>query len=250
MGLRTATTDYAIRARWTQSHFSRQAQHFSARANQTQTKEDLTAIIQPERLLQDCILTSLQLQNPLERYAGFCSPEAWRDSPQAAHTGLIAIWLPEDSTVAWTDLSSHLQIARETAPEAPVVIIADLPRIPDVARLLREGASALAPVDTGLRAIARILDFVRDGGTYIPASLIEQAGAAGLLAEATPDVVALFSPKQLAVAKALSRGASNKIIAYELNMCESTVKVHVRAIMKKLQAKNRTEVAYIMQNVR
>ena len=35
------------------------------------------------------------------------------------------------------------------------------------------------------------------------------------------------------------------IIAYELNMCESTVKVHVRNIMKKLNAKNRTEVAYL-----
>ena len=33
------------------------------------------------------------------------------------------------------------------------------------------------------------------------------------------------------------------MIAYELNMCESTVKVHVRHIMKKLQAKNRTDVA-------
>jgi DNA-binding NarL/FixJ family response regulator len=32
-------------------------------------------------------------------------------------------------------------------------------------------------------------------------------------------------------------------IAYDLNMCESTVKVHVRNILKKLKAKNRTDVA-------
>ena len=44
---------------------------------------------------------------------------------------------------------------------------------------------------------------------------------------------------------ALRRGKANKIIAYELNMCESTVKVHIRNIMKKLKAKNRTEVAYL-----
>jgi DNA-binding NarL/FixJ family response regulator len=43
----------------------------------------------------------------------------------------------------------------------------------------------------------------------------------------------------------LRKGTPNKIIAYELNMCESTVKVHVRNIMKKLKAKNRTEVAYL-----
>ena len=35
------------------------------------------------------------------------------------------------------------------------------------------------------------------------------------------------------------------MIAFELKMRESTVKVHVRNIMKKLNAKNRTEVAFM-----
>lgn len=249
MGLMTATTDYAIHARWTQSHFSRQPELFASGTNRVQAYENLTAVIQPEQLLQDCILTSLQLLAPLARYAGFGSLEAWRDSPQAAHTGLIAIWLAEDGPVAHADVTGHLQIARETAPDAPVVIVADLPRIPDVVRIMRQGASALASVDTGLRSIARIFDLVRDGGTYVPASLIEQAGAVHPLGAAKSSAVALFSPRQLAVAKALSRGASNKVIAYELDMCESTVKVHIRAIMKKLAAKNRTQAAYIMQGM-
>ena len=38
---------------------------------------------------------------------------------------------------------------------------------------------------------------------------------------------------QAAVAAKLCKGKQNKIIAYELNMCEATVKVHVRAIMKR-----------------
>jgi DNA-binding NarL/FixJ family response regulator len=54
----------------------------------------------------------------------------------------------------------------------------------------------------------------------------------------------IFTARQAAVIDALRRGKANKIIAYELNMRESTVKVHVRNIMKKLNAKNRTEVAY------
>ncbi len=44
-------------------------------------------------------------------------------------------------------------------------------------------------------------------------------------------------------------GKANKIIAFELNLCESTVKVHVRSIMRKLQARNRTEVAFKLHNV-
>ncbi len=43
---------------------------------------------------------------------------------------------------------------------------------------------------------------------------------------------------------ALTQGKPNKIIAYELNLRESTVKVHIRNIMKKVGAKNRTEVIF------
>ena len=58
-----------------------------------------------------------------------------------------------------------------------------------------------------------------------------------------PPTSGLVTARELAVIRAIQKGKSNKVIAYELNMCESTVKVHVRNIMKKLKAKNRTEVA-------
>jgi DNA-binding NarL/FixJ family response regulator len=53
----------------------------------------------------------------------------------------------------------------------------------------------------------------------------------------------LVTARELTVIRAIQQGKSNKIIAHELNMCESTVKVHVRNVMKKLKAKNRTEAA-------
>jgi DNA-binding NarL/FixJ family response regulator len=55
----------------------------------------------------------------------------------------------------------------------------------------------------------------------------------------------LFTPRQTAVVESLRRGKANKVIAFELNMCESTVKVHVRNVMRKLKARNRTEVAFL-----
>jgi DNA-binding NarL/FixJ family response regulator len=57
-------------------------------------------------------------------------------------------------------------------------------------------------------------------------------------------MIGLFTQRQAEVAQALRRGKANKIIAYELNLRESTVKVHIRNIMKKLKATNRTEVAF------
>ena len=49
----------------------------------------------------------------------------------------------------------------------------------------------------------------------------------------------------MAVLNCLREGKSNKIIAYQLGMCENTAKAHVRNVLKKLGATNRTEAAYL-----
>jgi DNA-binding NarL/FixJ family response regulator len=54
-----------------------------------------------------------------------------------------------------------------------------------------------------------------------------------------------FSPRQQEVLRRLWMGKPNKTIAYELSMCESTVKVHIRNIMKKLHVTNRTQVVVL-----
>ena len=57
--------------------------------------------------------------------------------------------------------------------------------------------------------------------------------------------LAQLTPREREVLDALVAGKPNKIIAYELQMGECTVKVHVRNIMRKVNARNRTEVAFL-----
>ena len=52
-----------------------------------------------------------------------------------------------------------------------------------------------------------------------------------------------LTPRERDVLRSLRGGHQNKIIAFELGISESTVKVHLRNIMKKLNASNRTQVA-------
>jgi two-component system nitrate/nitrite response regulator NarL len=52
-----------------------------------------------------------------------------------------------------------------------------------------------------------------------------------------------LSAREAAILNALVQGASNKIIAYRLNFTEATVKVHVNAMLRKIQVKNRTQAA-------
>ncbi|SDT37883.1 response regulator transcription factor [Bradyrhizobium canariense] len=57
-----------------------------------------------------------------------------------------------------------------------------------------------------------------------------------------------FTKREIALLTHLRQGMQNKAIAYELGIAESTVKVHLRNIMSKLHASNRTQVAYMLAN--
>jgi DNA-binding NarL/FixJ family response regulator len=82
---------------------------------------------------------------------------------------------------------------------------------------------------------------VEAGGTFVPISAMSSFQG--------QDESQLFTARQIMVIEALRRGRANKQIAYELGMCESTVKVHIRHIMRKLKARNRTEVAMMVSNL-
>ncbi|EJL34348.1 helix-turn-helix transcriptional regulator [Novosphingobium sp. AP12] len=54
-----------------------------------------------------------------------------------------------------------------------------------------------------------------------------------------------LTPTQLKVLRCVRSGLLNKQIAYELGMAEATVKVHMTALMRKLNVRNRTQVAVV-----
>jgi two-component system, NarL family, nitrate/nitrite response regulator NarL len=64
------------------------------------------------------------------------------------------------------------------------------------------------------------------------------------------DSVMHLSPRESSILRCLARGASNKLIGREIKISEATVKVHVKAILRKIGAANRTQAAvWAMSNV-
>jgi len=59
----------------------------------------------------------------------------------------------------------------------------------------------------------------------------------------TGDVVRGLSRREMLILRALMEGASNNVIACKLVLTESTVKVHMKAILRKLRLQNRTQAA-------
>lgn len=58
-----------------------------------------------------------------------------------------------------------------------------------------------------------------------------------------------LTPTQMKVLRCVHSGLLNKQIAYELGMAEATVKVHMTALMRKLNVRNRTQAAIAAGNL-
>jgi DNA-binding NarL/FixJ family response regulator len=129
----------------------------------------------------------------------------------------------------------------------PVIILSDLDGTEWMLEALQSGARGYIPTGSTSVAIAvEAIRLVKAGGVFVPNGLLM------MQRPTSPPRLRLEEPlsaRQTAVLQHLTIGKSNKVIAYELGMSESTVKVHVRNIMKKMHATNRTEVAYRAQSL-
>lgn len=56
-----------------------------------------------------------------------------------------------------------------------------------------------------------------------------------------------LTPTQLKVLRGVHSGLANKQIAFDLGIAEATVKAHMTALMRKLNVRNRTQVAVVAQ---
>jgi DNA-binding NarL/FixJ family response regulator len=105
------------------------------------------------------------------------------------------------------------------------------------------GAKAYIPTTIGWEIAIEAIRMVIAGGTYIPVEYVVALHGSSI--SAAPRVVSPVgtTERERTVLRAIRQGKPNKVIANELKVCESTVKAHVRNIMIKFHARNRTELA-------
>jgi DNA-binding NarL/FixJ family response regulator len=204
-------------------------------------------VIDRRPLIGQCFLAALQRAEPSVSFEGFPSVAAWERAAAHASADAVLLCLPGGLTPEKEreQIVQHLAELRTWNPDVSVAVMSDCESPAHVAQVLKLGIKGYIATSDALEIAVQALQLVRAGGYYVPvACMVGVLESVSITENETPNDLAL-SPRQVSVARALRKGTPNKIIAYELNMCESTVKVHVREIMKKLKAKNRTEVAYL-----
>jgi DNA-binding NarL/FixJ family response regulator len=199
------------------------------------------AIVESRIFLRECIRRGMQaaLPLPIDTYASIADLK--QDSRIDSTRLVIVSWSTQDQGSRDEYASSIFDLS-QLIPGVRIVVLA-FQQNPELARAaIRVGAKGYIPISTGFDVAVEVVRFVLAGGTYVPAEYLLAETAVSHVTLGATDFGAVTAREALVV-RAIQQGKPNKIIAYELNMCESTVKVHVRHIMKKLGAKNRTAVA-------
>ena len=177
--------------------------------------------------------------------------------PQAAVVEASSVATLGEALQAWPDAElvlldlampgargfSALLHVRGEHPDIPVVVISsnDHPRV--IRRAQQFGAAGFIPKSSPAESIGVAVAAVLDGGTWFPPMSVESSEADAELAAK----LAQLTPQQFRVLLCLADGLLNKQIAHELGLAENTIKVHVSAILKKLDCHSRTQAAVLVK---
>ena len=149
-----------------------------------------------------------------------------------------------------SDLDSLLGV-RATFDDLRIVVLANELCLVDMGRLLKAGVDGYLLKDLSAEALSLSLLLVMKGEKALPSTL------ASVLADDPRTTVAngasLRAQKRLTereeqILRCLLNAYSNKHIARALNISEGTVKVHLKSVMKKIAAGNRTQAALWARN--
>ena len=147
------------------------------------------------------------------------------------------------------ELVQNLGLFQRAPSLAPIVVLAQIDTPENIVRTMRQGVAGYIPMSLSLKVAAEAVRLVLAGGIFMPASALPAIGSGLNSANGFAHGPAALTPRQMEVLRHLWLGEQNKTIAHELHMSEGTVKVHVKHIMKKLHAHNRTQVALMTRQM-
>jgi DNA-binding NarL/FixJ family response regulator len=208
-------------------------------AHVAEAAEKRVIVIESRVFLRECIQRSLEsaLSMPVETLSSFSEFDEQRSSGPIR---LVIISLGDGNS---QERANAFSVLSELTPAVPAVILSSKLDFETMRAAMACGAKGYIPMTMGFQIAIEAVRFVLAGGTYVPAECLLSGIPPASPSSQRPQTAGAITARELAVIRAIQQGKPNKIIAYELNMCESTVKVHVRHVMKKLRAKNRTDVA-------
>ncbi len=145
------------------------------------------------------------------------------------------------------EVLGKITMLRRHLGRIPLVLLSDRDDVDEIVGAIEVGARGYISTNLEVSEAAAAIRCVEAGGTFVPASALMKFAQDRQNAPRNLDKRPFegLTPREAEVLALLRQGKPNKIIAHELDISESTVKVFVRQILVKLHASNRTELAFL-----
>ncbi|MEM7634212.1 MAG: response regulator transcription factor, partial [Pseudomonadota bacterium] len=158
------------------------------------------------------------------------------------------------------DACGQIERFRQDHAQGRVVVLANHCAPGEIAQVLRSGANGYFATIATCDDFIKSLELVMGGQTVLPSEALasvlvggtpgagDKTAHCGTVPAEVPVPVGSvempqLSARELYILRCLTEGSSNKVIARECDIAEGTVKVHVKAILRKTKVQNRTQAA-------
>lgn len=138
-----------------------------------------------------------------------------------------------------------VQALKAALPDARLVLLTGTLDGEAMAKALQAGADGFLMKDMSVEALAQSLRLVMLGEKVLPSDLANLL-VSGRMSSSTVELPVSrkgVSQREAQILRCLLNGDSNKLIANQLNITEATVKVHLKSLLRKIDASNRTQAA-------
>jgi len=187
--------------------------------------------------------------------ASVSSADDWHGGKAARHPPLFLI---VNTGNDFDSALAQIELFRRTHPDARIAVVADQYGWNELILAFRAGANGYFANAITCDRFIKSVELVMMGETIFPPELLSfvlnpdgrpgpptedsQSDEPMLLATETP-IAPPLSPREKLILVCMIGGDSNKCIARKIDIAEATVKVHVKAILRKLRVQNRTQAA-------
>ena len=202
--------------------------------------------------------------HPLVREAVCCTVDAVPDQSMIREAGSVneacqtARLHPQPDLILFDlmlpDVSGldGLVAIRRHFPSAPVLVFTALDDAKIAAKAMALGAAGCVPKSAPKSVLLEAITEVLKGASYVPAQLASLMRAVQWESPASLNIAARvcsLTRCEIRVLQFVRQGLSNKQIAHELGICETTVKAHVTGILRKLNVISRTQIVVETANL-
>ncbi|HUF50770.1 MAG TPA: response regulator transcription factor [Longimicrobiales bacterium] len=137
-------------------------------------------------------------------------------------------------------IEAHEQL-RSAGVTVPTVLLTATISDETLVRCIRASVEGVVLKESAAEVLVEAIHAVARGERWVPPTLT--ARALDLMARPKQDPEAELTPREMAVARLVAAGVSNKRVASHLGIAESTVKLHLHSAFAKLGVRNRTQLS-------